>query len=526
MTTTKDTKKLNPIEKAKAQKHPLLLKQELEHFAQIGWEAMDEFERDHGLKWLGFFYRPVTPGKFMLRMRIPHGLLSSSQMRVLGEIVQRYGHAAGFQQEGNADITTRQNIQIRGIHIEDIADIIDRLRSVDLTSVQSGMDNVRNLTGSPVAGIDADELIDTRDIVRQLQDAITNNGDGNFELSNLPRKFNIAVAGCRDNSVHAEINDIAFIPAYKDGKLGFNVLVGGFFSAKRCDAAIPLDAWVEPDDVVSLSLAILIVFRDYGQRGNRQKTRLMYLIEEWGLERFRTEVEKQLGYPLQTAAPKDEIMWDKRDHIGVYAQKQPGLNYVGLHVPIGRLYASDMFELARLAEVYGNGEIRLTVEQNLIIPNIPDSRLEAFLNEPLVKKRFTINPKPLERALVSCTGAEFCNFAIIETKNRALLMIKELEDELEMPRPVRIHWTGCPNSCGQPQVADIGMMGTKARKDGQMVEAVDLFMGGTVGKDARLGHCVMEKIPCEDLKPILRKLLIEHFAARPRAEAMTVMAST
>jgi ferredoxin-nitrite reductase len=526
MTTTKDTKKLNPIEKAKAQKHPLLLKQELEHFAQIGWEAMDEFERDHGLKWLGFFYRPVTPGKFMLRMRIPHGLLSSSQMRVLGEIVQRYGHAAGFQQEGNADITTRQNIQIRGIHIEDIADIIDRLRSVDLTSVQSGMDNVRNLTGSPVAGIDADELIDTRDIVRQLQDAITNNGDGNFELSNLPRKFNIAVAGCRDNSVHAEINDIAFIPAYKDGKLGFNVLVGGFFSAKRCDAAIPLDAWVEPDDVVSLSLAILIVFRDYGQRGNRQKTRLMYLIEEWGLERFRTEVEKQLGYPLQTAAPKDEILWDKRDHIGVYAQKQPGLNYVGLHVPIGRLYASDMFELARLAEVYGNGEIRLTVEQNLIIPNIPDSRLEAFLNEPLVKKRFTINPKPLERALVSCTGAEFCNFAIIETKNRALLMIKELEDELEMLRPVRIHWTGCPNSCGQPQVADIGMMGTKARKDGQMVEAVDLFMGGTVGKDARLGHCVMEKIPCEDLKPILRKLLIEHFAARPRAEAMTVMAST
>jgi ferredoxin-nitrite reductase len=524
-TTDKNTKKLNPIEKAKAQKHPLLLKQELEHFAQIGWEAMDEFERDHGLKWLGFFYRPMTPGKFMLRMRIPHGLLNSSQMRVLGEIVQRYGHAAGFQQQGNADITTRQNIQIRGIHLEDIADIIDRLHSVDLTSVQSGMDNVRNLTGSPVAGIDADELIDTRDIVRQLQDAITNNGNGNFELSNLPRKFNIAVAGCRDNSVHAEINDIAFIPAYKDGELGFNVLVGGFFSAKRCDAAIPLNAWVEPDEVVPLSLAILIIFRDYGQRGNRQKTRLMYLIEEWGLEKFRTEVEKQLGYPLQTAAPKDEMIWDKRDHIGVYAQKQADLNYVGLHVPIGRLYASDMFELARLAEVYGNGEIRLTVEQNLIIPNIPDSRLDAFLNEPLVKERFTIDPKPLERALVSCTGAEFCNFAIIETKNRALAMIKELEDELEMPRPVRIHWTGCPNSCGQPQVADIGMMGTKARKDGQMVEAVDLFMGGKVGKDAHLGNCVMEKIPCEDLKPILQELLIEHFGARPRQEVMTAMAS-
>lgn len=518
--TTADKKKINPIEKAKAQKHPLLLKQELEQLAQVGWEAMDEFERDHGLKWLGFFYRPVTPGKFMLRMRIPNGILTSSQLRVLAEIVQRYTEAAGFQQEGNADLTTRQNFQLRGIHLEDIAAIIDRLRKADLTSVQSGMDNVRNLTGSPVAGIDADELIDTREIVCQLQDAITNNGEGNFDLSNLPRKFNIAVAGCRDNSVHAEINDIAFIPAYKDGKLGFNVIVGGFFSAKRCAAAIPLDAWVEPDDVVPLSLAILMVFRDHGQRGNRQKTRLMYLIEEWGMEKFRTEVETQLGYPLQKAAPKDEIIWEKRDHIGIYSQKQPGLNYVGLHVPIGRLYASDMFEVSRLAEVYGNGEIRLTVEQNLIIPNIPNSRLEAFLNEPLVQQRFPIDPKPLQRALVSCTGAEFCGFAIIETKNRALAMIQELEAELETPRPVRIHWTGCPNSCGQPQVADIGLMGTKARKDGQMVEAVDLYMGGKVGKDAHLGSCVMQKIPCEDLKPVLRELLIENFGARPRQAAV------
>ncbi|HEY9613352.1 ferredoxin--nitrite reductase [Allocoleopsis sp.] len=518
--TIADNKKVNPIEKAKAQKHPLLLKQELDNFAQMGWEAMDEFERDHGLKWLGFFYRPVTPGKFMLRMRIPNGILTSSQLRVLAEIVQRYTQAAGFQQEGNADITTRQNFQLRGIQIEDIAEIINRMRQVGLTSVQSGMDNVRNITGSPVAGIDADELIDTTEIVRQLQDVITNNGDGNFDLSNLPRKFNIAVAGCRDNSVHAEINDIAFIPAYKDGKLGFNVIVGGFFSAKRCAAAIPLDAWVEPGEVVPLSLAILMVFRDHGQRANRQKTRLMYLIEEWGLEKFRTQVETQLGYPLQKAAPKDEIIWEKRDHIGVYAQKQPGLNYVGLHVPIGRLYASDMFEVSRLAEVYGNGEIRLTVEQNLIIPNVPDSRLEALLNEPLVQERFPIAPKPLQRALVSCTGAEFCNFAIIETKNRALAMIKELEAELEMPRPVRVHWTGCPNSCGQPQVADIGLMGTKARKNGQMVEAVDLYMGGKVGKDAHLGSCVMEKIPCDDLKPILRELLIEHFAARPRQVAM------
>lgn len=507
----------NKFEKLKAEKDGLAVKAELEHFAQIGWEAMDENDRDYRMKWMGFFYRAVTPGKFMMRLRLPNGILTSTQMGVLAEIVQRYSKASGFQHEGNADITTRQNIQIRGIQIEDVPYIFNRLREAGLTSIQSGMDNVRNITGSPVAGIDADELIDTRGIARNLQDMITNNGEGNPEFSNLPRKFNIAVAGCRDNSVHAEINDIAFIPAYKDRVIGFNVLVGGFFSAKRSDAAIPLHAWVAPEDVVPVSRAILELYRDRGLRANRQKSRLMWLIDELGIEKFRSEVEKYLGHPLQPEAEKDEIEWEKRDHIGVYRQNQYGLNYVGLHVPIGRMYAQDMFELARLAEVYGSGEIRLTVEQNLIIPNIPDTRLKPFLAEPLLQK-FSINPEPLQRALVSCTGGEFCGFALIETKNRALGIIKELEAELSVAKPVRIHWTGCPNSCGQPQVADIGLMGTKTRKDGKTLEGVDLWMGGKVGKDAKLGSCVQKGIPCDDLKPILQDLLIEQFGARPKTE--------
>ena len=503
----------NKFEKFKSEKDGLLVKGELEHFASIGWEAMDETDRDYRLKWMGIFHRAVTPGYFMMRLRIPNGILNSYQMRVLAEIVQRYTKATGFQTEGNFDITTRQNIQIRGIRIEDVPQIFNSLHKAGLTSIQSGMDNVRNITGSPVAGIDADELIDTIGITRNLQDMITNNGKGNREFSNLPRKFNIAVAGCRDNSVHAEINDIAFIPAYKDGTIGFNILVGGFFSAKRCDAAIPLHAWVLPEDVVPVSRAILEVFRNNGLRVNRQKARLMWLIDEWGIEKFRAEVEKYLGRSLPPEAEKDEIIWEKRDHIGVYRQKQHGLNYVGLHVPVGRMYASDMFELARLAEVYGSGEIRLTLEQNLIIPNIPDTRLKAFLAEPLLQK-FAIAPQPLQRALVSCTGAEFCGFALIETKNRALAMIEELDAELFLEKPVRIHWTGCPNSCGQPQVADIGLMGTKTRKDGKTLEGVDLFMGGKVGKDAHLGSCVQKGIPCDDLKPILQNLLIEKFGAR------------
>ncbi|MBD2304318.1 ferredoxin--nitrite reductase [Chroococcidiopsis sp. FACHB-1243] len=520
MTQAVKKQKLNKVEQAKAKKHPLLLKQELEHFAQIGWEAMDEFERDFGLKWLGFFHRPVTPGKFMMRMRIPNGILTSTQMRVLAEIVQRYCQGAGFQDRGNADITTRQNLQLRGIRIEDIADIINILAQAGLTCVQSGMDNVRNITGSPVAGIDANELIDTRGLCRILQDAITNNGEGNLELSDLPRKFNIAVAGGRDNSVHAEINDLGLLPAYKDGTLGFNIIVGGYFAPNQYVSAIPLDAWIPPEDVVALTLAIMMVYRENGPRENRQKCRMMHLINQWGIEKFRAEVEQRFGKPLATAAEKDEIDWEKRDHIGVYPQKQTGLNYVGLHVPIGRLYANEMFELARMAEVYGNGEIRLTVEQNLIIPHIPDTRLSAFLAEPLLKERFTIEPGILNRGLVSCTGNEFCGFAIIETKNRALAIVKELEQELILTQPVRIHWTGCPNSCGQPQVADIGFIGTKTRKDDRTVEAVDIWMGGKVGKDAHLGKEVMKRVACEDLKSVVRDLLVEHFGAEIKEEVL------
>ena len=507
---TANPTKLNKFEKLKAEKDGLAVQAEIAQFAQQGWEAIDKTDLEHRLKWLGIFYRPVTPGKFMVRMRTPSGIVTSEQMGVYGSIVQQYG------EDGSADLTTRQNIQLRGVRLEDIPDIFAQFETVGLTSVQSGMDNVRNITGSPMAGIDADEIIDTRELVQQVQDMITNTGKGNYEFTNLPRKFNIAIEGGRDNSVHAEINDIAFVPAYKEGVLGFNVLVGGFFSAKRVEAAIPLNAWVLPnEEVVAISKAILTVFRDRGSRANRQKSRLMWLIDELGLEQFRSLVAAEFGKPLIAAAETDELDWEKRDHLGVFKQKQPGLNYVGMHVPAGRLTAQDMFDLARIAEVYGNGEIRLTVEQNVIIPNIIAENLDPFLAEPLLQK-FVLEPKPLERSLVSCTGAQFCNFALVETKNRALSLARELDTELNIPDKVRIHWTGCPNSCGQPQVADIGFMGTKVRKDGKTVEGVDLLMGGKVGKEAKLGNVVQKGIACEDLKPMLKELLIREFGATPK----------
>ncbi|WP_434683745.1 ferredoxin--nitrite reductase [Pseudanabaena minima] len=502
----------NKIEDLKAAKDGLALKAEIARFAEIGWEAIDDDDLQHRLKWLGVFFRKSTPGRFMVRMRIPNGLLSSDQMRVLASVVEKCG------EHGVADITTRQNVQMRGILIEDVPEMFDKFRSVGLTSVQSAMDNIRNITGSPVAGIDANELYDTRELAIQVQNLLTNNGEGNPAFTNLPRKFNIAIAGCRDNSTHAEINDLAFVPAFKEESketFGFNVLVGGFFSSKRIAAAIPLDVWVPPEDVVALCEALLIVFRDNGLRENRQKSRLMYLIDEWGIEKFRTEVEKQMGKPLASAAAKDEIEWEKRDHIGVHKQKQAGLNYVGLQIPVGRMYAPDMYEFARLAETYGNGDMRLTVEQNLLITHVSDDKVTALLQESLLQK-FPVAPDNLMRGLVSCTGNQFCPVAIVETKNRSLALTRQLSAAYDLPKVVRIHWSGCPNSCAQPQVADIGFTGCKARKDGKVVDGVDIYMGGTVGKDAHLGTCVMEKVPCDDLYEVVGKLLVDRFGAVPK----------
>ena len=510
------TPKLNKIEKIKAEKPGLAVKDELTQFAALGWEALDKSDLEVRLKWLGIFFRPLTPGKFMMRLRIPHGIVTSRQLTTLAEIVQRYGEA------GSADITTRQNLQLRGVRLEDLPGIFEQLQGVGLTSLQPGMDNVRNLPGSPVAGIDPNELIDTRELVQKLQDVITDHGRGNPAFANLPRKLNIAVEGAQDNSIHAEINDIAFVPAYREGRLGFNVLIGGYLSAQRCAESIPMDVWVPADDrVIELSCAILTVYSEQGLaqglREIRAKARLMWLVDTWGMPKFRQEIEKQLGYGLAPAAPRDEINQDKKDHLGVHAQKQTGYYYVGLHVPMGRLTANTMFELARLAEVYGNGELRLTVEQNLILPYLTEGNLAPLLAEPLLAT-FSPNPTPLSRSVISCTGARYCHFALIETKQRAWQLAQELDAELEIPRRVRLHWTGCPNSCGQAQAGDIGLMGTKVRKDGQTLEGVTVFTGGKVGQGSQLGAVIEKGIACTDLKDYLRTLLIEQFGAQPRSQ--------
>lgn len=518
---------INPQEKVKIEKEPMKLFMEngIEELAKMSMEDIDKAkvtknDIDVRLKWLGLFHRRKHQyGRFMMRLKLPNGVTTSAQTRYLASVIRKYGR------DGCADVTTRQNWQIRGVVLPDVPEILKGLAGVGLTSLQSGMDNVRNPVGNPLAGIDPDEIVDTRPYTNLLSQFITGNFRGNLAITNLPRKWNVCVIGSHDLYEHPHINDLAYMPAMKNGQFGFNLLVGGFFSPKRCEEAIPLDAWVSPDDVIPVCKAILEAYRDLGTRGNRQKTRMMWLIDELGIEGFRSEVVKRMPHQiLERESPEDLVhkQWERRDYLGVHPQKQEGFSFVGLHIPVGRVQADDMDELARIADEYGSGELRLTVEQNIVIPNIENSRIGTLLNEPLLKNRFSPSPPLLMKGLVACTGNQFCGQAIIETKARALKVTEEVERLVSVTRPVRMHWTGCPNTCGQVQVADIGFMGCMTRdENGKTCEGVDVFLGGRIGSDSHLGDVYKKGVPCKDVVPLVVDILVKQFGAvlREREEA-------
>uniref|UniRef100_A0A2P2K2T6 Ferredoxin--nitrite reductase, chloroplastic n=2 Tax=Rhizophora mucronata TaxID=61149 RepID=A0A2P2K2T6_RHIMU len=513
---------INLQEKVKLEKEPMKLFTEngIEELAKLSMEETDKNkvakdDIDVRLKWLGLFHRRKNQyGRFMMRLKLPNGVTTSAQTRYLASVIKKYG------KDGCADVTTRQNWQIRGLVLPDVPETLKGLAEVGLNSLQSGMDNVRNPVGNPVAGIDPHEIVDTRPYTNLLSQYITSNSCGNPAVTNLPRKWNVCVVGSHDLYEHPHINDLAYIPAVKDGRFGFNLLVGGFFSPKRCAEAVPLDAWVSADDVIPVCKAVLEAYRDLGTRGNRQKTRMMWLIDELGIEGFRSEVVKRMpNQELERSSTEDLVQkqWQRRDYFGVHPQKKEGFSYVGLHIPVGRVQADDMDELAHLADTYGSGELRLTVEQNIIIPNIKNSKIEALLKEPLLKDRFLPEPPLLMKGLVACTGNQFCGQAIIETKARALKVTEEVQRLVSVSQPVRMHWTGCPNSCGQVQVADIGFMGCMTRdENGKTVEGADVFLGGRIGSDSHLGNLYKKSVPCKDLVPLVVDILINHFGAVPR----------
>jgi ferredoxin-nitrite reductase len=501
--------KLSKIEQAKAELCGLELATRLAELADQGWDNLDEATLTIRLKWLGIFFRPVTPGRFMVRLRLPNGVINADQLEVLADAVDRCG------EHGSADITTRQNLQLRGLLLEDMAPLMAAMDTVGLTSRQSGHDNPRNITGNPLAGIDPEEIVDTRPLVAAIQARLL----APDAPRNLPRKFNVAVGGASDSFLLH--NDLAFLPAEREGELGFTVMVGGFFSAQRNELAIPLGLWLRGAQLPLFSLALLRHFEQHGNREARNKSRLMYLIDQLGLEGYRTAVLEEfssLGGEAFPHAGTHLVNRAPRSALGVHAQKQQGLHWVGLSVPVGRLDAASMAELAGLARRYGSGELRFTEAQNALIVDVPTERLEALLAEPLLE-RFQPEPGPLMAEAVSCTGNRYCSFALIPTKTTAQAVVEELERRLELPHAVRSHWTGCPNACGQPYMGEIGLMGAKARHEGQMVEAAKIFLGGDMGSDPKLAELHHKGVPLEQLPDVLEQLLVERFGARRRESA-------
>ena len=397
--------------------------------------------------------------------------------------------------------------------LDDLPEILKRLKEAGLSTIQSGFDNPRNVTGNPIAGIDPYEIVDTRPYTQELQNHLTNNSEGNPEYSNLPRKWNTAVAGAKDNFLLH--NDIVFHPVERDGVMGFGVWIGGVLSSQINAYAIPLDAWVKPEEICKMTDAVIRLWRDNGERDKRPKGRFRFYLDQVGLDEFRKKVEGLFG-PL-VSDPGSVFDSSPRSHYGIHPQKQEGLSYAGLHVPVGRLKASDLQDLATASLNYGNGEVRLTEEQNAIIVGISNDKIESFKSDPLLK-RFPIEPKNVSAGTVSCTGNTYCGFALTNTKDTAQMVAEKLDAELNLPKHVKIQWTGCPNNCGQADMGSIGLTGTKAKNsEGVMGEGYTMTLGGSQGQNPKLGEIHQKAIPADEIEDALKAVLIEKFGATPKA---------
>lgn len=465
----------------------LRIREDLPRFVREGWESLTRSDKDL-LKWVGLFFRNPTPGKFMMRIRMPNGFASSEQLCAIGDLSRRLGNCL-------VDITTRQQIELRGFTIESVPEIWERLRGVNLHGLQTGMDNVRNINGCALAGLLATELLDASPVVFEL-DRMMVGEHGNPEFTNLPRKLNITITGCTGNCTHNESQDIALVPARKDNRAGFNVLVGGKMGSGGFTIASPLDVFASPGQAATIARELVLIYRDHGPREARSKCRLAFLIEQWGLDRLRAELETRLDYALETAG-EDARRSEHADHLGIARQKQTGLAAVGLCIPTGRLEPQEVEELGHFASQYGNGEVRLTIGQNAIVPNVPEECLGALLREPLLR-RLRPNPSPYFRRLVACTGTDFCNLAQIETKQIGAELSRALEDRLGAHGDaLSMHWSGCPAGCGNHQAADIGFRGQKINLNGKLVDAVAIYVGGRTGPNAVAGEQVLDAVPCD-----------------------------
>ncbi|HET7480495.1 MAG TPA: ferredoxin--nitrite reductase [Rubrobacteraceae bacterium] len=518
MQILREDQKLNKVEKIKLERHPLEVRQAIiDTYSKEGYEAMDavagEVER---LKWVGVYPQKQGGDAFMIRVKIPGGVLTPEQTKTIGQIAVDFANGPYPNPHfGNnfLDITTRQDVQLHWVKMADIPKIWSRLEEVGMTTVQACGDSARNVLCCPVSGLGRDEVIDAYPVAQAISDYFT----GNREYANLPRKFKLSVTGCTEDCAQAEINDIGMVPArLDDGTIGFNLRVGGGLSDGPRMAS-DIDVFVHPEEAVEISRGIAQVFGELGNRENRWTARMRYLVQELGPERFREELEKRVSVDL-TPAGEELTKHYRGDHVGVHEQKEEGLYYVGLNVPVGRMSGEQFVEAGRLAEEYGS-DVRLATDQNLIITGVREERLEELLAEPLLE-RFSPEPGAFERGVVACTGSEFCRFAIVETKIRAVEWAKEMDERVGDvgQEAIRMHFSGCSASCAQPQIGDIGFRGETAKTRDGIVEGVDIGLGGSLGKDAAFIDWVEGAKPADDVPDALVAVFVQFKEERREGE--------
>ncbi|MEW6732931.1 MAG: nitrite/sulfite reductase [Acidobacteriota bacterium] len=487
---------MNVMEGIKNRKDGLDVLADIYRYARIGHQAITP-DDEALFRWYGIYtQRPAIDGYFMVRIRIPGGDLKPEQLHTIAELSDQYGR-------GLADVTVRQNIQLHWIRIENFPDILDRLRAVELSTVEACGDCVRNIINCPVSGVDINELYDTTPLIKQINDFFVNNR----EFSNLPRKFKIAVTGCAVRCVYPEINDIGlFAVRTAQGGVAFRARIGGGLSTTPRFSK-DLGVLVEPEMVVDLCAAVAAVFRDEGNRTNRRRARLKFLVEKWDIPRFREEVEKRLGRKLVHALEPvaEPITQRDRTHAGIHRQRDPGLYYIAISILGGRSSGKQLHQLADLAVQYGSGRIRTTNTQNIILLDIPERNLPA-IKQRLEQAGFEYEPTWSRKGIIACTGIQFCKLAIAETKNRAVELNRYLEENTNLTEPIRISVTGCPNSCGQHHICDIGLEGSMITVDGVKQEAFQVLLGGGVGTRETFARRLGVRIYSDDLGPALAQL--------------------
>ncbi len=506
--------------------------------AKNPWEAWDEVReyakqgRDSVMpEWSGLYFKwwgvytqgdglGVTGGVggegkatefFMMRIGLPNGLLTSHQLRVIGGLTKKYARNL-------ADITTRQNIQLHWLTISALVEVTDALTEIGLTPKGACGDVVRNVTGCPIAGLDHHELIDASPLAIEIAHFLT----ANPEFYNLPRKFKISVTGCPLWCSYPEINDVALTAIKRNEEIGYTLRVGGGLSTEP-HIAVRIPAFIPQDKALEVVTAIVQIFKEQSElRENRTRARIKYLFMRhgWTAESMLEAIEAKLGYKLDPSPLSADVVPDDvyRDHIGVTPQKQSGLSAIGASVMGGRLSGDQLEALADLAEKHGDGQLRATIMQNLLIVNVKNENVRALIAD-LHTLDLRVDVSPFWRGAVACTGTEFCKLAIAETKAFSKWLTAEMEERLPgFDQQIKLHVTGCTNSCGQSWIADIGLEGKKIKKDGKSVDAFYFCVGGAVGKNANIARQIGYRAAAEDCPEAIERLLRGYLAVREPGE--------